>query len=117
MTDPNSTDTESLLKKLLGTVLSHQKEVSELKEENRIATTNHSSHRTNPKKRPRDGNASAEVDTESSRNGEENDPSDHKGDRDSKTEAIEITRKITTPLPTNFRKQARLSWKMPSLLD
>ena len=76
-------NTESLLKKLLGTVSSLQKEVSELKEENRMIVTS----RTYPKKRPCDGDAGAGLTTEGTRDGEDtSSDSEHKGNCDSETE-------------------------------
>ena len=83
MSDPEPKNTESLLKELLGTVSSLQKEVSELKEENQMIATS----RTYPKKRPRDGDAGAGLTTEGTRDGEDtSNDSEHEENRDSETE-------------------------------
>ena len=83
MSDPEPKNTESLLKELLGTVSSLQKEVSELKEENRMIATS----RTYPKKRPRDGDAGDGLTTEGTRDGEDtSNDSEHEENRDSETE-------------------------------
>ena len=78
MTDPAQTSSSDLLlKELLGTVSSLQKEVADLKEQ-----------QANPRKRPRDGDTSAGPIAEHNRDGEEssNEDSDRDEDRDSEPE-------------------------------
>ena len=85
MSDPNSTETttESILKELLQSVLSLQKEVTELKkdrEKDMMAATN----RSYPQKRPCDGNEGIEGDTGITCNCEDN-----LSERESDSDALE----------------------------
>ena len=79
MADQNPMDTNSLLQQLMGTVSSIWGQIAETKSDRAAAEEN----RSNPQKRPRDGNSGAGFDTEANRDGNDGTSSGHDDDRDS----------------------------------